>query len=106
MRVVGNRPRNFEFCPARRKTPELAPPLQTITPICARVRSETQAELQAARRAIETPEQSQARKIHNAEMQSSRRRNFIRKDWSVFNGTRFQYDASVEYHNHPLIVIG
>ncbi|GFY14242.1 ATP-dependent DNA helicase [Trichonephila clavipes] len=39
-------------------------------------------------------------------MQSSRRRNFIRKDWSVFNGTRFQYDASIEYHNHPLIVIG
>ncbi|GFV20495.1 helitron_like_N domain-containing protein [Trichonephila clavipes] len=38
-------------------------------------------------------------------MQSSRRRNFIRKDWSVFNGTGFQYDASIEYHNHPLIVI-
>ncbi|GFW47947.1 uncharacterized protein TNCV_2401341 [Trichonephila clavipes] len=71
----------------------------------ARVRSETQAELQAARRAIETPEQSQVRKSHNAEMQSSRRRNFIRKDWSVFNFTGFQYDASIEYHNHPLIVI-
>ncbi|GFT42264.1 helitron_like_N domain-containing protein [Trichonephila clavipes] len=39
-------------------------------------------------------------------MQSSRSRNFLRKDWSVFNGTGFQYDASVEYHNHPLIVIG
>ncbi|GFX00983.1 uncharacterized protein TNCV_4579491 [Trichonephila clavipes] len=39
-------------------------------------------------------------------MQSSCCRNFIRKDWSVFNGTGFQYDASIEYHNHPLIVIG
>ncbi|GFU76526.1 hypothetical protein TNCV_857571 [Trichonephila clavipes] len=64
------------------------------TPIQARVRSETQAEQrEAARRAIETPEEPQARKIHIAEMQSSRRRNFIRKDWSVFNGTGFQYDA-------------
>ncbi|GFX34527.1 hypothetical protein TNCV_3657651 [Trichonephila clavipes] len=76
------------------------------TPLQARVLSETQAELQAARKAIETPEQSQARKIHNAEMQSSRRRNFTRKDWSVFNGTGFQYNTSIEYHNHPLIDIG
>ncbi|CAH1113080.1 unnamed protein product [Psylliodes chrysocephalus] len=39
-------------------------------------------------------------------MQTTCRRNFMRKDWSVFNGTGFQYDPSVEYHNQPLIVIG
>lgn len=76
------------------------------TPLQAQVRSERQAALQAARRAIETPEQSQARKIYHTEIQTTHRRNFMRKEWSVFNGTGFQYDPSIEYHNHPLIVIG
>ncbi|XP_018784607.1 PREDICTED: uncharacterized protein LOC108966269 [Bactrocera latifrons] len=65
------------------------------TPLQARNRLEIQVVLQNTRRAIETPEQSQ-----------TRRRNFMRNDWAVFNGTGFQYDPSIEYHNHALIVIG
>ncbi|KAG8256303.1 hypothetical protein J6590_071819 [Homalodisca vitripennis] len=34
------------------------------------------------RRAIETPQQTQARRFHNAEMQTTRRRNCMCKDWS------------------------
>lgn len=41
-----------------------------------------------------------------AEIHATRRQNFMRKNWSVFNNNRFQYDHSLEYHSHPLIVIG
>ena len=66
-----------------------------------RVRSERQAKQQEARRTTETQEQLQARRIHDAEVRTTRRRNFMTKDWSVFNGTGFQYDPLVEYSNHP-----
>nr|XP_036214835.1 uncharacterized protein LOC118680209 [Bactrocera oleae] len=63
-----------------------------------RVRSERQAKQQEARKTTE--------RIHDAELRTTPRRNFMTKDWSVFNGTGFQYDPLVEYSNHPLIVLG
>lgn len=70
------------------------------------LRLQRQTEQQAAIRARETPEQSQARSIVHAEMQTARRLNFIRNNWSVFNNSGFQYDPLLDYHNHCLIIIG
>ncbi|GFU81787.1 uncharacterized protein TNCV_3086991 [Trichonephila clavipes] len=87
-----------------------------------------QAELDAAHRAAETPESSQARRLQHATYMASqrdtetieaaesrkravaeraqqRRLIFTKNTWGVFNKAAFEYDETLDYESHKLIKI-
>ncbi|KFM71124.1 hypothetical protein X975_02399, partial [Stegodyphus mimosarum] len=76
------------------------------TPLQTQIRLKEQAQQQVVIRERNTPEKLQARTIVHTEMQTEHPRNFMHNSWSLFNDSGLPYDPSIDYHNHPLIVIG
>ncbi|GFX82713.1 uncharacterized protein TNCV_1193881 [Trichonephila clavipes] len=66
----------------------------------AELRRLEQVESEAAHRAAETPEQSQARRLQHATYMASQR-----DTEGVFDKAAFEYDETLDYENHKLIKI-
>ncbi|XP_046965797.1 uncharacterized protein LOC124534146 [Vanessa cardui] len=56
--------------------------------------------------AVESQEESQRRRLINAERLLQRRRAFTHNTWNSFHEAAFDYDPSIDYINHRLILIG
>lgn len=55
--------------------------------------------------AAETDEDSQRRRLLNAERQAERKCTFSMSTWKALNSAAFEYDPLIAYVNHRLVII-